>query len=314
MTEELKQAAQQAIEALDEIHAGKRHPQLALAVAHNLRRALNQRPAAQTWDKNADVCKGAWELGTACGTCAKCIATKPAQRPAAQTERGLFEELWAKPNNVQLTLDVNQRDYHYPQAKAGWSAWQFRASLPAPPQQATPEPDDDGKWRDVALRFDKHRMQALWHLQAMLKDPAKHADIVRQFLKDPTHPAAATPEPVGEPALTRYKFLNIEGEELCPVERLRGFLPIALSGQDWLDVEPFLDALTRPAPGVTETDADALLDFMEAHRVSVTPEYEGQWCARQYDDEPQAVAEFEAATPRDAIRALAAAQAKGGKA
>lgn len=102
MTQELKQAAQQAIEALDEIHAGKRHPQLALAVAHNLRRALNQ-------------------------------------RPAAQTERGLFEELWAKPNNVHLTLDVNQRNYHYPQAKAGWSAWKARASLPAS-QQATPEP------------------------------------------------------------------------------------------------------------------------------------------------------------------------------
>lgn len=65
-------------------------------------------------------------------------------------------------------------------------------------QQATTEPDeDDDKWRDVALHFDKHRMQALWHLQAMLKDPEKHADIVRQFLKDPTHPAAATTERKG---------------------------------------------------------------------------------------------------------------------
>lgn len=68
-------------------------------------------------------------------------------------------------------------------------------------QQATPEPDEEDQWRDVALRFDKHRMQALWHLQAMLQDPAKHADIVRQFLKDPTHPAAATPtqQAAGEP-------------------------------------------------------------------------------------------------------------------
>lgn len=48
MTTELTKAAQQALEALDEIHAGKRHPQLALAAAHNLRRALTQRPAAQT--------------------------------------------------------------------------------------------------------------------------------------------------------------------------------------------------------------------------------------------------------------------------
>lgn len=70
-------------------------------------------------------------------------------------------------------------------------------ALIATTQQAMPEPDDDDKWCDVALRFDKHRMQALWHLKAMLQDPARHADIVRQFLKDPTHPAAATPEPVG---------------------------------------------------------------------------------------------------------------------
>jgi len=39
---ELEKAARMALEALDEIHAGKRHPQLALAVAHNLRKALTQ--------------------------------------------------------------------------------------------------------------------------------------------------------------------------------------------------------------------------------------------------------------------------------
>lgn len=112
------------------------------------------------------------------------------QRPAAQTEREAFEAwLRTKPEaRLWNTTDAMLAAY-----QAG------RASLPAP-QQATPEPDDDDddKWRDVALRFDKHRMQALWHLNAMLQDPVKHADIVRQFLKDPTHPAAATPEPVGD--------------------------------------------------------------------------------------------------------------------
>ena len=43
-----------------------------------------------------------------------------------------------------------------------------------------------------------------------------------------------------EPALSRYKR-NMEGEnEPDPVERLRFFLSLALHGQDWIDVEPFM--------------------------------------------------------------------------
>ena len=196
MTTELTKAAQQALEALDEIHAGKRHPQLALAVAHNLRRALTPCPAAQT---------DSMGMPTSCGKplCSPdehhplCKLHKPVERPAAQEgdERASFiewlETTWPKVY-PKGTGDELWRNGHL--SALAWKA--ARASLPAP-QQATPEPDDDDKWRDVALRFDKHRMQALWHLQAMLQDPVKHADIVRQFLKDPTHPAVATPEPEG---------------------------------------------------------------------------------------------------------------------
>lgn len=39
----ITKAAQDALEALDEIHAGKRHPQLALAVAQQLRAALQDK-------------------------------------------------------------------------------------------------------------------------------------------------------------------------------------------------------------------------------------------------------------------------------
>lgn len=53
-------------------------------------------------------------------------------------------------------------------------------------------------------------------------------------------------EPV--PALLRFNELRGDDYE-SPLERLRFFCSLAMSGQDWLDVEPFLDALyMNPAP------------------------------------------------------------------
>jgi len=42
------------------------------------------------------------------------------------------------------------------------------------------------------------------------------------------------------PALERFMELG-RNEETDPVERLRFFCSLALSGQDWLDVEPFIE-------------------------------------------------------------------------
>jgi hypothetical protein len=48
----------------------------------------------------------------------------------------------------------------------------------------------------------------------------------------------------GEPALSR--FTDSGGyEEQDPVERLRFFCSLAMKGQDWLDVEPFFDAIKQ---------------------------------------------------------------------
>ena len=41
------------------------------------------------------------------------------------------------------------------------------------------------EWRRLALQFDEHRMQALWHLKCMLKDPEAHRAIAEGFVNAP---------------------------------------------------------------------------------------------------------------------------------
>ena len=60
-----------------------------------------------------------------------------------------------------------------------------------------------------------------------------------------THPAKT-------PAKQKYDDCMKDCDEPNPVERLRFFLSCALTGQDWLDVEPFIDAITHPAKTLTD--------------------------------------------------------------
>ena len=56
--------------------------------------------------------------------------------------------------------------------------------------------------------------------------------------------------PAAQPAETALDKFNKEAADMAnesPLERLRYFLSHALNGQDWLDVEPFLDALSADA-------------------------------------------------------------------
>jgi hypothetical protein len=46
-------------------------------------------------------------------------------------------------------------------------------------------------WRDLAMQFDQHRMAALWHLRAMIADPAAHAEQASAFLAAPPAPSQA---------------------------------------------------------------------------------------------------------------------------
>lgn len=42
--------------------------------------------------------------------------------------------------------------------------------------------ETNNRWRDLALQFDNHRMQALWHLRALLDSPSQHRHAAAEFL------------------------------------------------------------------------------------------------------------------------------------
>lgn len=63
-----------------------------------------------------------------------------------------------------------------------------------------------------------------------------------------------------ESARQRYDRLTSDDKPESAIEALRFFLSLSLDGQDWLDVEPFLDAVAQqPAAGVELTDGMALV-------------------------------------------------------
>ena len=97
--------------------------------------------------------------------------------------------------------------------------------------QAAPAEDD--KWRSLALQFDGHRMQALWHLKLLLECGEDHAEAVRTFLAGPplhgeivlaqriAAYAQAQPAPVAEDAEIR-KALHDAATSLETISRIAG--------------------------------------------------------------------------------------------
>lgn len=73
-------------------------------------------------------------------------------------------------------------------------------------------------------------------------------------------------------ALQRFKTLLLDEDQEPPIERLRFFCSLAMNGQDWLDVEPFLDAIAAPQPPRRQpmTEAERLIRWhagFDAHRL-----------------------------------------------
>lgn len=155
--------------------------------------------------------------------------------------------------------------------------------------------------------------------KAWLADPLRRSSTLyaASAAAAPQAPAAPVPETVA----WLNKPIKVEGGEKA------GDLPPTVdfkrhaAGHEWLQAEPLVrlsDALafakSPAAPAAPAVDASdtALLDAMQRHRIALVPEHEGPWDAELYEEgeEPQHIGS--GATPREALRAAIAAQAKEG--
>ena len=110
------------------------------------------------------------------------------------------------------TLDLAQalleKSNHHMTVLSAYAA--LRAALEQPAVE--PVGELANKWRKLAHQFDAYRMQALWHLKAMTKDPHVHTAKAVEFLSAPP-PQPQQSAPVQEPvnidqiASERYKVV-----------------------------------------------------------------------------------------------------------
>ena len=66
-----------------------------------------------------------------------------------------------------------------------------------------------------------------------------------------------------ETALEKYNTLTVDSVDPDPIERLRFFLSLSLKGQDWLDVEQFIDDLQIP-DGYKLVPIEPTIEMLEA--------------------------------------------------
>lgn len=188
MPEELKQAAQAALEALEEI-----------ALAGMSGTGQESEEGLRDWHA-----RQAWKFIGIAARELEPLRRALAQRPAAQTERGAFEAFVRRQPGFAAHLLYRRNfpgserigQYVSMEIEFAWEAWQARASMPAS-QQATPErhltvtTNQQGEAVMVSWQDDEHRiLDVVWERKP------------------------ATPEPVGEVVAYREKLTG----RLCEPE------------------------------------------------------------------------------------------------
>lgn len=75
--------------------------------------------------------------------------------------------------------------------------------------------------------------------------------------------AAAQEEINSPPAIDAYEMYMADDEEGNPVERLRFFLSLALKGQDWIDVEKFIDDVSNHIAKAEQRVVEAIVAMLQ---------------------------------------------------
>ena len=78
-------------------------------------------------------------------------------------------------------------------------------------------------------------------------------------------------------ALDRYLEFTADEPEADPIERLRFFLSLSLSGQDWIDVEQFIDAVTSEREQLAAKAGEVMRERCQKH----VSKAKSQWHAEQ---------------------------------
>jgi hypothetical protein len=106
--------------------------------------------------------------------------------------------------------------------------------------------------------FEAHIKGTAWHqvLSGASKDDDEGASVFRMAMIAASEAwQAARATPADHSAKQRYDELNASEDSLEPLERLRFFCSLAMSGQDWLDVEEFFDAVIGSKPADYSRDS-----------------------------------------------------------